>query len=58
MTLLGLILLLLGILCLFVGIILVFFEKTQKLGLSLLLAGFTGLLIGGSICAAFPLRLH
>jgi hypothetical protein len=58
MTLIGLILLVFGLLGIFVGIILVCFKSSQKAGLNLLLISFVSLLIGGSICAAFPFRIH
>ena len=58
MTLLGLLLLIVGVIAFFTGIVLVCFQKTQKAGLIVLLSGLASIIIGFSVCSAFPFRLH
>jgi len=58
MTLLGLLLLIVGVIAFFTGIILVCFQNTQKAGLIVLLSGLASIIIGFSVCSAFPFRLY
>gem|GEM_PF-6618649 len=58
MTGLGLLLMIAGVIAFFVGIIMVCFESTQRSGSIVLLSGIVSVIIGFSVCSAFPIRIH
>lgn len=58
MTLFGLIFILISLLGLLVSIVLACFRSTQKAAGYLALSCVAGLIIGVSVCSAFPLRFH